>query len=398
MSGDAGSSTGPAPLALVLSGGGARAAYQVGFLRHVARQHPNLQLDILTGVSAGALNAAFLACHGGSFAEKVGALVEAWRGLSIDRVFRVDPGSLSLNALRWGLRLLSGGGDPTIPPRGLVDTEPLWGYLEEHLGAVDGNLLGIDANLREGRLQSVAITGASYSTGQSVTWVQGRQMEPWHRPLRRSVACNLRVAHVMASAALPLFFPAIQVEGRWYGDGGIRLSAPLSPAIHLGARKIIAISTRYQRTRDEEETPYISGYPPPAQVLGMLMNAVFLDIIDQDAVRLQHLNDLVRGMPPERRAGLHEIELLTLRPSRDVGRLVNEYEPQLPRSFRFLTRGLGTRETRSNDVLSLIMFQGDYLSRLIELGAADAEDRRAEIDAFLGAPAAAPERRPDATI
>lgn len=370
-------------LALVLSGGGARAAYQVGFLQHVARTHPGLAIDILTGVSAGAINAAFLASHVGSFADKVRDLAEAWRKLTIEHVFRSDFGSLSFNGMRWGLRLLSGGSDPTIPPKGIVDTEPLWELLESMLGAVDGNLLGIDRNLQSGALASLAITGASYSTGQSVTWVQGEQMQPWDRPLRKSVHCNIRVAHVMASAALPLFFPAVQVEGRWYGDGGIRLSTPLSPAIHLGAERIIAISTRYQRTKAEEDTPYVSGYPPPAQVLGVLLNSVFLDVVDQDAVRLERVNQLVRDLPPERRAGMREIRLLQLRPSRDVGRLVNEYEPKLPRGFRFLTRGLGTQETRSNDVLSLLMFQGDYLSRLIELGASDAQERQAQIDAFL---------------
>ena len=369
-------------LALVLSGGGARAAYQVGFLQHVARSRPDLRIDIVTGGSAGAINAAFLGSHPGTFAEKVTALASAWKSLTIDQVFRVDTRSLAFNGLRWALRLFSGGGDPTVPPKGMVDTDPLWAHLEEMFGAVDGNLLGIDENLRAGRLTSIAITGASYSTGQSVTWVQGEQMQPWDRPLRKSVQSNLRVAHVMASAALPLFFPAVQVEGRWYGDGGIRLATPLSPAIHLGAERIIAVSTRYQRTRAEEDTPYVSGYPPPAQVLGVLFNSVFLDVVDQDAIRLEKVNDLLRECSSGV-AGMRPVRLLQLRPSRDVGRLVNEYEPRLPRSFRFMTRGLGTRETRSNDVLSLLMFQGDYLSRLIELGASDAEARHDEIETFL---------------
>jgi NTE family protein len=215
--------------------------------------------------------------------------------------------------------------------------------------------------------------------------VHGEQMQPWDRPLRKSVGCNVRVAHVMASAALPLFFPAVQVEGRWYGDGGIRLATPLSPAIHLGAERIIAISTRYQRTRAEEDTPYVSGYPPPAQVLGVLLNSIFLDVVDQDAIRLQKINELVARSRESGEApgGARVVRLLQLRPSRDVGRLVNEYEPRLPKGFRFVTRGLGTRETRSNDVLSLLMFQGDYLSRLIELGASDAQERHDEIEAFL---------------
>jgi NTE family protein len=371
-----------APLAIVLSGGGARAAYQVGFVRHLARRFPSLRVDILTGVSAGAFNAAFLACHTGTFVEKAHDLVRTWAGLTMDQVFRVDSPSLTSSVVRWGLRLATGGGGP--PTRGLVDTSPLWDRLNESLGAVDGNLLGIDTNLQEGRLRSVAITGASYSTGQSVTWVQGEQMEPWDRPTRKSVRCNLRVAHVMASGALPLFFPAVQVEGRWYGDGGIRLSAPLSPALHLGARRILAVSTRYERSKQEAETPYVDGYPPPAQVLGVLLNAIFLDLVDQDAIRLERTNRVVREVDPARRQGLREVDLLVLRPSCDLGILANEHEADLPRSFRFLTRGLGTRETRSNDVLSLLMFQADYVQRLVDLGAADAESRRDEIGRFLG--------------
>jgi len=370
-------------LALVLSGGGARAAYQVGFLRHVARHFPELKIDILTGVSAGAINAAFLASHETPFAQRIADLVDAWHALSIDRVFDVDARAMTTSALRWGLRLFSGGGQPTFAPKGLVDTAPLARLLETLMGGVDGNLLGITRNLEAGRLRSIAITGASYSTGQSVTWVQGAQMLPWDRPNRRSVRCNLRVQHVMASSALPLFFPAVQVDGRWYGDGGIRMAAPLSPAIHLGADRIIAVSTRYQRTRQEEDDPYVSGYPPPAQVLGVLLNAIFLDVVDQDAVRVERTNELVSRLPEAERAGMRPIRLLTLRPSRDLGRLASEYEPQLPKSFRFFTRGLGTRETRSNDVLSLLMFQPDYLARLIELGAADAEERSDQIAAFL---------------
>lgn len=371
-------------LALVLSGGGARGAYQVGVLRYIVRRFP-LHAQVLTGVSAGAFNAAFLACHQGSDVERVHDLVRTWRGLTMEHVFRVDTRSLAINAMRWLGRLTSGGSVATPPTRGLVDTTPLWKVLTDVLGAVDGNLLGIDANIQAGRLRSIAITGASYTTGQSVTWVQGDQGEPWDRPVRKSVKCNLRVAHIMASGALPLFFPSVQVDGRWYGDGGIRLSAPLSPAVHLGATKILAVSTRYRRTKEEADQPYVSGYPPPAQVLGLLFNAVFLDLLDQDAVRLEHVNDLVREVPPERAKGMRPVKLLVVRPSRDLGRLANEHEPSLPRSFRFLTRGLGTRETRSNDVLSLVMFQPDYIQRLVELGAADAEAMKDEIEAFLDA-------------
>jgi NTE family protein len=208
-------------------------------------------------------------------------------------------------------------------------------------------------------------------------------IQTWERPQRKSVGCALRVDHVVASAALPFFFPAVEVEDAWYGDGGIRLTAPLSPAVHLGARRIIAVSTRYARTRQEADRPSIGGYPPPAQVAGVLYNAIFLDQLDSDALQMRQINRLIERLPATERDGLRPIELLMLRPSIDLGRLANAYEPDLPRAFRFLTRGLGTRETRSNDMLSLVMFQSDYVSRLIELGEADAIARIDDIRGFL---------------
>jgi NTE family protein len=208
-------------------------------------------------------------------------------------------------------------------------------------------------------------------------------MPSWERPQRKSHMSALRIDHVMASAALPFFFPAIEVDGAWYGDGGIRLTAPLSPAIHLGATRILAVSTRYARTREEADRPQVTGYPPPAQVAGVLFNAIFLDQLDADALHLRQINQLIEALPEDQRGGLRPLDLLVLRPSVDLGRLANDYEADLPKAFRFLTRGLGTRETRSNDLLSLVMFQPDYVRRLLELGEADAEARKADIARFL---------------
>jgi NTE family protein len=377
----------------VLSGGGARAAYQVGVLRCLAREFPSLVPDILTGVSAGGINAAYLAAHQQGFSEKVDRLADIWAGIRIDDVFRVDVRDLASRTMRWGGRLLSAGKSPLPPARSLVDTTPLRDLLERMLDAQGGVIPGIEASLRAGWLQSIALTASSYTTGQSVTWVQTRPDSPiqttWERPQRKSTASVLRVDHVMASSALPFFFPAIEVDGAWYGDGGIRLIAPLSPAVHLGARRILAVSTRYSRSREEADRPAIAGYPPPAQVAGVLFNAIFLDLLDSDAMHMQQVNDLIARLPEHRRDGLRHIDLLVLRPTEDLGRLANAYEPELPRAFRFLTRGLGTRETRSNDMLSLVMFQSDYVRRLIEMGEADAAARLPVIRRFLSGERAA---------
>jgi NTE family protein len=374
-------------LALVFSGGGARAAYQVGFLRLLARELPHIVPGILTGVSAGGINAAYLAARQEPFAEKVENLARIWGSLSIDQVFRVDLRDLAARTLRFGGRLMSGGASPLPAARSFVDTAPLRVLLENVLEAHDGVLAGIPQSLRAGWLRAIALTASNYTTGQSITWVQTREdcgIQTWERPQRKSNTCALRVDHVMASAALPFFFPAVDVDGAWYGDGGIRLTAPLSPAVHLGARQIIAVSTRYARSREEADRPAVVGYPPPAQVAGVLLNAIFLDLLDGDALHMEQINTLVARLPEAQRDGLRHIDLLVLRPSEDLGQLANAYEPALPRAFRFLTRGLGTRETRSNDLLSLVMFQSNYIKRLIEMGESDAAEKISEIRRFLG--------------
>jgi NTE family protein len=370
----------------MLSGGGARAAYQVGVLRVLARECPGGVPGILTGVSAGGINAAYLAAHPESFADKVENLAEIWTSLHIDQVFRVDLRDLASRGLRWGSRLMGGGSHPLRPARSMVDTAPLRELLVRMLGDEGDGIAGIAANLRAGWLCAIALTASSYTSGQSLTWVQASDrcgIQAWERPHRRSLACVLRVDHVLASAALPFFFPAVHINGGWYGDGGIRLTAPLSPAVHLGARRILAVSTRYVRTREEAERGSIVDYPPPAQVAGALYNAIFLDQLDGDAYQLRLINRLIERLPEAERDGLQHIDLLMLRPSVDLGRLANDYEPELPRAFRFLTRGLGTRETRSNDMLSLVMFQSDYIKRLVELGEQDARARLPEIRQFL---------------
>ncbi|MBK7643035.1 MAG: patatin-like phospholipase family protein [Planctomycetes bacterium] len=370
-----------------MSGGGARAAYQVGFLRALARQFPELQVPIVTGVSAGAINAALLASREGSFGSRVETLAELWSELHPEAVYRVGMFSLLRNMARTGMRLLSGGAVKTHRLYSLVDTAPVKALLERVLGAQGDEIPGIARNIASGALHAVAVTASNYGTGQSITFVQGRDIQMWERAHRRSVSCKLRVEHVMASAALPMLFPAVEVGHQWFGDGGIRLTAPLSPAVHLGARRIIAISTRYGRSQAEADQPATDGYPPIAQIAGVLFNAIFLDQFDADALSLQRVNRVVERLPEAARGDLAQVELLLLRPSRDLGRLANEYEAELPRAFRFMTRGLGTRETRSNDMLSLVMFQPDYLARLIELGETDAQTRMKEIESFLAAPA-----------
>ncbi|MBM3987366.1 MAG: patatin [Planctomycetes bacterium] len=368
-------------LALVMGGGGARAAYQAGVLRAIARRFPNLQLPILTGVSAGAINTAFLASREGSFGERVLDLEDLWRGLSTERVLRSDALTLFKSAARWMLRLSTGSSSLAPHPRALVDTQPLRELLTEALRADSLALPGIARNLRAD-LEAVAITTTDYANGASITHVQSRAPCGWSRPSRVGVRAELSVEHIMASAALPLFFPAVQLGASWHGDGGVGLTAPLAPAVHLGANRILAISTRYERS-SRDPLPPPTGYPPPAQVIGLLMNAIFLDMLDQDALNLERVNELIAALPEDRRRGLHPVRLLMLRPSRNIAALAAAHESRLPQPYRFLMRGTGTKETRTPESLSMVLFERPYTSELVAMGEEDTEKRMGEIAAFL---------------
>ncbi|CAN5731840.1 patatin-like phospholipase family protein [soil metagenome] len=370
-------------LALVMSGGGARAAYQVGLLRYLSRTYPELSLPILSGVSAGAVNAVHLAQHHGTFRQAVDELSSLWGRLTTEQVFVVNTAALTGTMARTGLRLASGGLLQPGQFRSMVNTAPLRAFMNEAFACVDGQITGIDYNLHRGTLRAIALSATSYTTAQSIVWIQGRDISGWERPMRRSVHTQISVDHVMSSTALPLFFPAVQIGNEWYGDGGIRMTAPLSPALHLGAKKILAVSTRYARTPAEANRREIEGYPPPAQVLGVLYNAVFLDMVDQDVHRLERMNQLLDRLPPDDRDGLRIVDLMVIRPSRDLGMMASGFETKLPRIFRFLSRAWGTRETSSPDLLSMVLFESDYLQRLMDLGEEDAEMRADEIEAFI---------------
>jgi len=368
-------------LAVMLTGGGARAAYQVGQLCGIARHFPNLRIQVISGVSAGAINAIYLAAMPGSLHERAEGLRGVWCDLECDHIYQLNFRSLipfrsALASIfprhRWSR------------PHGFVDTGPLAALLHRVLDTNGGPIRGVERNIASGDLHAIALTGLEYSTGQTVRWVQGHNIDIFEGPSRRSSPAKLTVNHVMASAALPFVFPAIRVGSEWYGDGGIRLAAPLSAAVHLGAARIIAMSTGHQRSPEEALHPNVRGYPPAAQIISQLVNAVFLDVIDEDVARMQRMNEMIRKMPPGERNGFRPIDLLVLRPSIDLGVLAAEYEKYLPRKIKLITRALGARETESPDFVSLLMFEPHYMKRLIALGEHDIESRLDELRVFLG--------------
>jgi NTE family protein len=372
-------------LAIMLTGGGARAAYQVGVIKGLAQHFPDLRFQIITGVSAGAINAIFLAAHDGSLRETAHDLSNLWCSLECRHVFR--PNYAALLPFRTALKAI-------LPPRmtkrphGLLNAGPLAETLRDvyHCPIRNQPIDGIRRNLALGELKAVGLIGLDYTTGQNVRWTQGRSTDVFEGPNRRSVQTEITVEHVLASAALPFIFPAVKIGSRWYGDGGIRLAAPLSAAVRLGASRILAMSTGYQRTPEEASTPVLQGYPPAAQIMGQLINAVFLDVIDEDVERMQRMNEMIGKLDATQRNGFKPIDLCVMRPSVDLGRLAGEHEKYLPRNMKLLTRALGTRETESPDFISMLMFEPHYTTLLIKIGENDVASRLDELRTFLGQP------------
>jgi NTE family protein len=368
------------PLALVLSGGGARAAYQVGAMRAIAECCPDLQIPILTGVSAGAINTAFLAAHPGPLPAAVDDLAAAWNELYPHQVYRVRPLHIGRSMLRWVTNMLlqRRRGPPAL--RGLMDMEPLRRFL---LRSMDFG--GIQRNVVARRLRAVALSATCYNTGQTVTFVEGDESaQLWSRHMRLALRERITADHLLASAAIPIVFPAIKLGNAFYGDGSVRQTAPLAPAIHLGARKILAVAMR-SGAEDGARPILNEEYPVAAEIFGMLLHSVFLDTLEADRERLQTINELLAkcaSAEPDPR--LRPVDLLMLYPSRDLGAMARDETMELPRLVQLLVSSVGGARARSPDFLSYLMFQPSFTGKLRELGYEDTRKRKGEIENFLG--------------
>jgi len=375
-------------LALVLTGGGARAAYQVGALRAVGdlwRGSPS-PFRIFAGVSAGAINAASLASGADEFPVAVEQLAGVWRTLSPDRVYRTDTRRLLGISSRWIKDLSAGGMFGSSRMNYLLDTEPLRALLARTLP-----FSRLSQHFRTGVLRGVAVSATSYTTGLGVTFFDGvREVQPWYRSTRIAVRQRLRLPHVLASTAIPIFFPPVKVRGLFYGDGCVRMPAPLSPAIHLGADRILAIGV--QCPRPVEVAPERTSAPrresmPMSEIAGVLLNAIFLDALESDLEQLERVNRTVAFIPPDQRGTLVQplraVSCLVLRPSQDLGTLAADQYTRFPRMLRYLLKGIGATGESGADLLSYLAFEPEYVNRLMELGYADTMRRRVEVQAFL---------------
>ena len=370
--------------ALVLAGGGARAAYEVGVLAGVADRAPGLEFPIVTGVSAGAINAVHLAAHPGPLAAAVGALRAQWSRLVVERVYRIRPGRLARGLLLGAAHTALGRGGEAAAVRGLLDMSPLREFLGANL-----DFAQLDANIAARRLRAAAVSATSYATGQTVTFVHGPPDAPtWQRALRYAVRSRLTLDHVVASAALPILFPAVRIGDGFYGDGSLRQTAPLAPAIHLGARAILVVTQRSdpERPPSPPPAPAPREYPALAEVMGLLLHAIFLDALEADAERLERVNRLVTALPEAQRPdGLRPVRLLMLRPSRNLGGLAAGCGVKLPPLVRWLVRGMGGQRATAVDFLSYLLFDPAYTNALTELGYADVRAQWPRIERFLAA-------------
>ncbi|GIX24373.1 MAG: patatin [Caldimonas sp.] len=384
---------------LVLMGGGARAAYQVGVLqamagllqeRNAARRTP---FPIVVGTSAGAINASALACGAADFVAAVEELAAVWSQLRVEQVFRADSLGVIRSGARW-LTLLSLGWLLTRwwrqRPRSLLDNRPLAALLHRRL-----DLRRIDWALRHHHLHALAVTASSYSSGQHVTFYQAcRPIEPWSRSQRLAESTRLTHSHLLASAAIPFVFPAVplQVQGQreYFGDGSMRQTAPISPAVHLGAQRILVIGAG--RLQEPPGPRAVCGdYPSLAQIAGHALSNIFLDALAVDVERARRINHTLSLLSPEarERTSLRPLDLLVIAPSQRLDDLAAGHVAELPAPIRALLRALGVHSDGQSPgegaaLVSYLLFEPGYVHALMELGRQDTLARRAEVEHFLG--------------
>lgn len=379
---------------LILSGGGARAAYQVGVLAGIADLLPQGAANpfpVIVGTSAGAINAVTLASGALHFAEAIRRLTSFWQGFRSHQVLRSDWPGVVRQASRFVSHSLLGLGRQM--PVALLDSSPLRGLLNEHL-----DLQGIGHAIEQHHLRAVAVTAFGYESGQAVTFYQGRgAIDPWLRHRRIGVPTRLSIEHLLASSAIPLLFAPVKLGHEYYGDGAVRQSAPISPALHLGANRILVVGVSGNPRGPSSSAPatriYSGQQPSLAQIGGHLLNSTFIDSLEDDLELLQRLNHLSHLVPEHaqpRRLGLAPVEVLVVAPSQPLDEIAARHRRELPAALRLFLRGPGATKTSGAGVLSYLLFEAGYCSELIELGRRDALAKRDQLCAFLGLPTPRP--------
>jgi NTE family protein len=397
---------------LVLSGGGARAAYQVGVLRAIARLRreklgPRARLrnpfGVIVGTSAGAINAAALACHADRFDLSVEVLSRVWQNFHAEQVYRADSLGVIRSGAQW-LTMLSVGWALArwrkARPRSLLDNEPL-----AHLLQTMVPLSRLKMMLEQRQLHALGVTASSYTSGEHVTFYSaGQALEPWSRSQRVAVSDTITHEHLLASSAIPFVFPAKQLRrgehAEWYGDGSMRQTAPLSPAIHLGAQRLLIIGAGRMHEPAGRQAAS-DGYPSVAQIAGHAMANIFLDALAVDIERMQRINRTLALLPDTVRQDtpLRPLESLVIAPSQRLDDVAARHIDSLPRTVRGLLRGVGVGKAGAeaqggSGLASYLLFEAPYTRELIALGEADTMARRDDVRRFFGWDAVTPAAEP----
>lgn len=368
---------------VILTGGGARAAYQVGVLwaisRLLPRNAPN-PFPIICGTSAGAINAAALAINATGFRAGVGRLMAVWRNFHVDQVYRSDPAGVFVSGARWIAALLVGGLGKHNPVS-LLDNSPIKELLRYKL-----EFKGIQESIDRGALSALSITASGYTSGQSVTFYQGvPTLSPWKRARRVGIPTQIGLDHLLASSAIPFVFPAVKINREYFGDGSMRQFAPISPALHLGAERVLVVGVALA---EETERVKSEGSPSLAEIAGHALNSIFLDSMEVDLERLQRINKTINMVPPKvlekSELSLHHVDVLVISPSETIESIAAKHVHSLPRTIRFLLRGVGATRRSGSNFASYLLFEKPFCRELMDLGYHDAMSQKQEILKFLG--------------
>jgi len=378
--------TRPPRIAIVLTGGGARAAYQVGVLRGIAdllpKGAPN-PFAIVCGTSAGAVNAVGIAADALHYRRAVLRLQAVWKNFHAAQIYRTDLPGVLRNSGKWLLAAVSGG--LNHEPVSLLDNAPLGRLLRDRI-----DFDSIRGSADSGLLYALGITCSGYTSGQSVCFYQGdRQIEPWKRARRIGAPTAIGLEHLLASAALPFIFPAVRIHREFFGDGSMRQLSPISPALHLGADRVLVVSVGRQPGPrggpDREKSP---GYPTLAQIAGHSLNSIFLDSMEVDLERLQRINRTLSMIPPDvlarDRSGLRHVDAMVIAPREEIDRIALRHAASLPRTIRLLFGSVGATERAGATLLSYLLFERGFCRELIALGYQDVMARKENVRGFLG--------------
>jgi len=369
--------------ALILTGGGARAAYQVGVLLAVAKLAHHRQRNpfpILCGTSAGAINAAGIACLADNFGKAVAILAGVWRNMRAQDIYRADPIGIGVSGARWMSMLLLGWLIRN-PPRSLLDNSPLRDLLTRHL-----DFRGIERSIAKGALHAVSISASGYESGESISFFQAHpSAQPWRRVQRLGIRSRIGVDHLLASSAIPFIFPATRIHREFFGDGSMRQLAPISPAIHLGAERVLVIGG--SQKNEHLDRRRVDTHPSLAQIAGHALSSIFLDGLAVDIERMQRINQTLSAIPPEIRENsgipLRPVKTLIISPSERLDRIAAEHADALPWAVKSLLRGVGAMNRHGGALTSYLLFEKPFTQALIDLGYADTLARSTEVGDFL---------------